>query len=152
MATRNNLDRTFGPFGSSLGFFLMIGGAIAAWFSLSGIILVVIGAFAAFTTTTCRIDPVNKKIKYSDDLFGFIQTGKWIEIVPGMSLGVRKFHRGFVTYINANQPMAIHERDLRIVLFVPGVKKPVQLKKIENTESINSEIKELSNLLAIPFN
>jgi len=83
---KNKLDRTFGPFGSSTGFFLMLGGVLATYFSIFGLLLVIIGAFAAFTSTSALIDTDNKKIKYSDNLFGILPVGKWIDIKPDMKV------------------------------------------------------------------
>ena len=83
MIIQNKMDRTFGPFGSSTGFFLMIGGLVATWFSIFGLLIVLTGAFVAFTSSGVQIDTENKRLRYSDNLFGFIKTGKWTDIKPG---------------------------------------------------------------------
>ena len=90
MILKNKLEIAFGPFGSSTGFFIMIGGIIATFYSLIGPVIVIIGAFAAFTSTSTRIDTDKKRIKLSNNLFGIIPVGKWIEIKPGMKLGLKK--------------------------------------------------------------
>jgi hypothetical protein len=130
MILKNKLDKTFGPFGSSTGFFMMIGGLIATCFSVFGIMIAIIGAFAAFTFTSTYIDIDNRKINHSDNLFGIFQRGKWINIKPDMKLGLFKSHRGFVGYIRGNQPIDIHNNDKRIMLYDSYNKKIMPVKKL----------------------
>ena len=99
MIIKNKLDKTFGPFGTSTGFFIMIGGVIATFYSFLGLIIAIVGAFACFTSTSTIIDTDNKRIKHSDNLFGIIPIGKWIDIKPDMKIGLKKFHRGYRAYI-----------------------------------------------------
>ena len=149
MVIHYKLDKTFGPFGSSTGFFLFIGGIIATWFSAFGLILAFIGAFASFTTTGTTIDTEKKKIRYSDNLFGIIPVGKWVDIKQDMSLGLKKFHRGFVGYIRGTQPLGIHENDTRIVLYDSDNKQIMQVKKVKSYEKSGDELTELTRLLGL---
>jgi hypothetical protein len=151
MILENKLDRTFGPFGSSTGFFLVIGGLIATYFSILGLLIIVIGAFAAFTSTSTFINTGKKKIKYSDNLFGIIHIGKWIDIKPDMKLGLKKSHRGFVGYIRGTQPVGIHQNDIRIVLLDSHNKQIMQVKKLSSRDSSKNELDNLSSLLEIPI-
>jgi hypothetical protein len=149
MIIRNRLDKPFGPFGGSTGFFLLLGGLAATWFSPYGLILAAIGAFAAFTTTSTFIDIDNKRIKFSNDLFGIISTGKWIDIKPGMKLGIKRVHRGFQAYTRANQPVGIHNVDFRIILYEAGNDEIMQVKKFSDRESAFNGINELCTFLNI---
>jgi hypothetical protein len=149
MIARNKLDKTFGPFGSSTGLFMLIGGIVATYFSFLGIIFIIIGAFAAFTTSSTFIDAENKRIKYSDDLFGIIPIGKWIYIKPEMSLGLKKSHRGYVGYIRGNQPVDIHYNDIRIFLYDSNNKQIMPIKKFDSYESSKNEINILKSSLGL---
>jgi hypothetical protein len=149
MIIKNKLDKTFGPFGSNTGFFLMLGGALTTYFSIFGLLLVIIGAFAAFTTTSALIDIDNKKVKYSDNLFGFMSIGKWIDIKPYMKIGLKKSHRGYVGYIRGTQPVGIHYNDIRIILYDSGNKQIMPLNKFYSYESSETELKNLSSLLGL---
>jgi len=149
MIIKNKLDKTFGPFGSSTGFFLMIGGIITTYFVIYGIIIVIVGAFAAFTTTSTFIDTDNKKIKFSDNLFGIISVGKWIQIKPEMKLGLSKSHRGYVGYIRGTQPLDIHHNDIRIILYDSSNKKIMPVKKFDSYEASKNDLKNLSSLLGL---
>jgi hypothetical protein len=149
MIIQNKLDRTFGPFGSSTGFFLLIGGLITSYFSIFGLLIVLIGAFAAFTSTSVQIDTDNKRIKYSDNLFGIIKIGKWIDLKPDMKLGLKKSHRGYVGYILGTQPVGIHENDIRIVLYDASNKKIMPVKKFDSVESSRKGLINLSSILGL---
>lgn len=149
MIIKNKLDITFGPFGSSTGFFLMIGGLIATYFSIFGILIATIGAFAAFTSTSTSIDTAKKKIRYSDNLFGIIPFGKWIDIKPEMKLGLKKYHRGFVGYIRGNQPVDIHNNDIRIFLYDSNNKMIMPVKKFDSYETSRIDLNTLSTLLEL---
>ncbi len=83
----NRFGLTFGPFGSSTGFFLILGGIATTWFSVYGLLIVFAGLFALFTDSRTKIDTEGKKVRHSDNLFGFIPVGKWIAILPGMKPG-----------------------------------------------------------------
>ena len=150
MIIRNKLDKTFGPFGSSTGLFLVAGGFVATYFSISGLLIVLIGAFAAFTSTSTFIDADNRRIKYSDNLFGFLPVGKWLEITPDMKLGLRKSHRGFTGYIRVNQPLGISENDIRIFLYDSNNKQIMPVNKFSSLEAAQNALNNLSSLLRIP--
>lgn len=149
MIIKNKLDITFGPFGSSTGFFILIGGIIAAYYSIIGLFIAIIGAFACFTSTSTYIDIDNKKIKFSNNLFGIIPVGKWIDIKPEMKIGLKKSHRGYRAYIRGTQPIGIHYKNIRIILYGSDNKQIMQVKKFDNYESSKKELEKLSSLLTL---
>ena len=149
MIIKNKLDKTFGPFGTSTGFFIMIGGIIATFYSFLGLIIAIVGAFACFTSTSTIIDTDNKKIKYSDNLFGIIPVGKWIDIKPDMKIGLKKFHRGYRAYIRGTQKIGIHYNDIRIFLYDSANKQLVPINKFDSYESSKNELNNLSSLLGL---
>jgi hypothetical protein len=152
MVIKNRLERSFGPFGSSTGFFLLLGGLAATWFSPAGIILAAIGAFITFTSTGSIIDTDNKKVRFTNNIFGIIPLGKWIDIRPGMKLGLKRIHRGYQAYTRANQPVGIHYTDLRIILYEADNDEIMQLKRFTDRESAIAGLREMSSLLDIPVN
>jgi len=146
---KNKLDKTFGPFGTSTGFFIMIGGIIATFYSFLGLIIALVGAFACFTSTSTIIDTDNKRIKHSDNLFGIIPVGKWIDIKPDMKIGLKKFHRGYRAYIRGTQKVGIHYKDIRIFLYDSANKQLVPINKFDSYESSKNELNNLSSLLGL---
>lgn len=149
MIIKNKLDTTFGPFGSSTGFFLFIGGIITTYYALVGIVIAIIGAFISFTTTSTLIDTEKKRIKFSNNLFGFIRVGRWIEIKPGMRIGLKKSHKGYRAYIRGAQPIGIHNKDFRIFLYGSDNKLIMPIKKFDSYESSKIELKNLNTILGI---
>jgi hypothetical protein len=149
MIIENKLDKTFGPFGTSTGFFMLIGGIIATYYSFIGLFIAFLGAFAAFTSTSTLIDTENKKIKFSNNLFGIIPVGKWIDITPDMKTGLRKSHRGYVGYIRGTQPIGIHYNDIRIMLYDRNNKQIMPIKKPDSYESAKSELNNLKSSLGL---
>ncbi len=149
MIIKNRLDKTFGPFGSSTGLFMFLGGIIATYFSLIGVLIALVGSFAAFTSASTLIDTEKKKIKYSNNLFGFIQAGKWIDIKPDMKIGLKKFHKGYTGYIRVTQPIGIHYNDIRIFLYQADNKEIMPIGKFNSYESSKIELLKLSSVLGL---
>jgi hypothetical protein len=147
MIINNKLDITFGPFASSTGLFLFLGGIAATYFSLLGLLLVLSGSFIWLTTTSTFIDTENKRVKFSNNLFGIIPVGEWFEIKPGMKLGLKKIHRGYRAYTRGSQPAGIHLIDFRIILCDHNDKEILQIKKFDSSESANRELAELKMIL-----
>jgi hypothetical protein len=149
MLFKNKLDRTFGPFGTSAGFFLMLGGIGATLFSPFAILLAFIGAFICFTTSSAVIDTGKKRARLTDDIFGIIPLGKWIDLDPGMKIGLKRFHRGYAAYSRGSQSMDIHHNDLRIFLYTSKNREIMPLKKIAPGGSPEDELKEMGHLLGL---
>ena len=127
----------------------MIGGVIATFYSFLGLIIAIVGAFACFTSTSTIIDTDNKRIKHSDNLFGIIPIGKWIDIKPDMKIGLKKFHRGYRAYIRGTQKIGIHYNDIRIFLYDSTNKQLVPINKFDSYESSKNELNNLSSLLGL---
>ncbi|HUX59378.1 MAG TPA: hypothetical protein VMV77_20565 [Bacteroidales bacterium] len=149
MVTKNKLDTTFGPFGSSTGFFMIIGGIVTTYYSLIGLVIAVIGAFVSFTSTSTFVDVDNKRIKFSNNLFGIIPVGKWIYINPDMKIGLKKSHRGYRAYIRGTQKIGLHNTDIRIFLYGSDNKQIMSIKKFSNLNSAKSYLSDLSTLLEL---
>jgi hypothetical protein len=149
MIVKNMLEKTFGPFGSSTGLFMFIGGILASWYSWIGPVIALIGAFASFTTTSVLVDADNKRIKLSNDLFGFIPFGRWIDIKPEMKLGLSRSHKGYRAYIRGTQPIGIHINDIRIFLFDARDKPIMPIKKFENYSSAKKDLDNLQSTLML---
>jgi len=149
MIFKNRLDRTFGPFGTSAGFFLMLGGIAATLFSPFAILLAFAGAFICFTTSGAVIDTAKKRVRLTDDIFGIIPLGKWIDIDPGMKVGLKRFHRGYTAYSRGSQSTDIHINDLRIFLYSSKNSEIIPLKKIAPGGSPEDELKEMGRILGL---
>ena len=103
MVIKNRLDKPFGPMAAFAGIVMFIAGLAATYFALTGLILVLIGALLGFTSTSTLVDTDKKRIKLSNNLFGILPVGKWIDIKPGMKVGLKKIRSGYRAYSRSNR-------------------------------------------------
>lgn len=143
MKTANRLDKSFGPIGSSAGFFLLVAGVVATFTSMFGLILVILGAFLGFTATYTLIDFDKRKIKFSEKLFGIIQTGKWISIVPGMKIGIKESNVTWTAHSKSNRSIDIYNKDFRLILFD---KENTEIMPLKKTDTLDAALVELEML------
>jgi hypothetical protein len=150
MIIENKLEnKSFGPFASSTGLFLFLGGLAFSYFNLFGLIIAIIGAFIAFTSTGTIIDSESRRIKHADYIFGLVPVGKWVDIRDDMRLGLKTVKRGYVGYIRGTQPMDIQYRDIRIFLYDCRNRPVMAIKKFRTADSAKDEIKDLGSLLGL---
>lgn len=143
----NNLGKTFGPVGSFSGIIVFILGSVATFFSIASSILILIGALVGFTSEQAIIDPENKRVKYSNTLFGFIRTGKWINLSSDMKIGLNISKQNWTAYSQGNRSIDIDEKNLLITLYSANKRKIMPLKRIKSMDLAIEEIKSLKSLL-----
>ena len=149
MKTNNELDKAFGPVGTTAGIVLFVVGIITIFTSLFGLILIVLGAFVGFTSTSTIIDFDLKRIKFSNNIFGIIPIGKWIPIDKDMKIGIQESDITWRTYSKGNRALDIVDHDFRIVLFDADDQEIMQIKKTKSQESSESEVDDLCIQLGI---
>jgi len=149
MITKNKLDKSFGPAGTSAGIFMFIAGIVVTFYSFTGLILVLIGAFVGFTSTSTMIDNDKKRIKFSNNLFGFIKTGQWIDIKPEMKLGLKKSNRVYRAYSRSNRTLDIDSKDIRLILYGADYKQIMPIKKFDSLDIAKVELKKSGNQLGL---
>lgn len=149
MITKNKLDKPFGPAGTSAGIFMFIAGIVVTFYSFTGLILVFIGAFVGFTSTSTMIDNDKKRIKFSNNLFGFIKTGQWIDIKPEMKLGLKKSNRVYRAYSRSNRTLDIDSKDIRLILYDSDNKQIMPIKKFDSPDIAKVELKKSGNQLGL---
>jgi hypothetical protein len=149
MTENFKLDRSFGPVGSFSGMILFVVGSISTFFYFSGLILVLIGAFVGFTSTSTMIDYVEKRIKFSNNIFGFIKTGQWISIVPEMKIGIKKSDIMWRAYSRGNRTLDIDNNGFRITLLNSNDKEIMEIKKADSLESAKLDQETISQRLGL---
>ena len=140
MIKNNKLDKSFGTVGTSSGLILFIAGVILTCFYFSGLILILIGAFVGFTSTSTLIDYDKKRIKFSNNIFGIIKIGKWINIESDMKIGIKKSDVTWRAYGASNQAIDVIEKDFRLILFDSDNKEIMQIKKMETLDAAKLEL------------
>ncbi len=130
MKIKNKLDKPFGPGGTFTGLVIFSAGIGILLYSIGfGIALILIGMFIGFTNSMAYIDTDQKKVRYSNQLFGIIPTGKWVQVTPSMKIILRRNHRGYRMYSRSNRKLDIHQHDYRLVLTDFNGNEIAELKK-----------------------
>ena len=149
MKSTYKFDKSFGPVASFSGILIFIVGLIATYFSLTGLILVVLGAFIGFTNSSTTIDAKNKRIRFSNNIFGIIKTGKWINVDMDMQVGIKRDNKVYRTYSKSNRTLDIEVHDTKLYLFDKNDKPILPIMKIQNKKNNNDEIDKISSELEI---
>ncbi|HPS74568.1 MAG TPA: hypothetical protein PLD52_09780 [Bacteroidales bacterium] len=149
MIENNKLDKSFGPVGTSAGVILFVVGLILTFSHLTGLILMLIGAFVGFSSTSALIDYEKKQIKFSNNLFGIIKIGQWLSIEPDMKIGIKESNLTWRTYSMGNRTLDINNKDYRIILFDSGNKEIMQIKKTKLKESAIIDLETMRNRLGL---
>ena len=116
MTVNNKLEKSFGPVGSIAGITLFVAGMIAAYNSAFGLIFIVLGAFVGFSTTSTLINFDFRKVKFSNNLFGFIRIGKWLPVTDEMKIGIRESNVTWRAYSRSNRSLDIESHDFMVIL------------------------------------
>ncbi|MGF1587034.1 MAG: hypothetical protein ACFCUM_17070 [Bacteroidales bacterium] len=149
MTTNYKLDKVFGPVGTAAGFVLIIAGLIMSYQSPIALILVVIGGFIGFTDTSSVIDLEGKRIRMSNNIFGFIRTGKWMNIEPDMRLGIERQGMVWRSYSRSNRSISISNKDVRIYLYDSNNRKVMPVMKHKTYQSARTALMNLSQELGL---
>jgi len=142
-------EKAFGPVASFSGYVIAGAGLIALYFSWTGLILVFFGVFVGFTNSGTTIDYTNRKVKFSNNIFGLIKIGKWLNIADDMSIGIKKSNKSFRTYSQSNRVLEIFVKTNKIYLFDLQGKPVMPLKKIGTINNSGKELEDLSRILGL---
>jgi len=145
----NKLDQSFGPIGTIAGITLFVVGVILTPFSFSGLFLILIGAFVGFTSTSTIIDSDNKRVRFSNNLFGILRTGKWINIESNMKIGIKQSNRAWRAYSGGSRSIDTSDKGFRVILFDAHSKQIMPLMKTNSFESAKKELESLAIQLGL---
>lgn len=137
--TTNKLDYLFGPVGTISGKTIFLAGVILIFFSLSGLILILFGAFVGFTYKSIIIDFESRKVKPSTNIFGIIPWGKWVFVHPDMKVSFRKTGNTWRTYSRGNRSFNIADKDYFIFLCDSKGTEIIPLLKTNDSEKARLE-------------
>jgi hypothetical protein len=156
----NRISKTFGPVGSFAGimiFFLGLSatilfndGRIAGF--LVGILTTLTGAFIGFSNSSVLIDQKKKRVRFSNNIFGFIRTGVWMDIEPDMKIGITASKMNIRSYSRGNRILDIPVKKFIVMLF-DKESKPIATLGISNfKDQAIKEAEILSENLKIKYN
>ena len=120
--------------------------------SLIGLGLIAIGGFVGFSSTSTLMDDYKKRVKFSNNIFGIIRTGKWIDINPEMKLGLKRSNISYRTYSRSNQSLNVSQKDVRVFLYNSNGEQIMPIKKYESLKEAQVDLIELSAKVVIGSN
>jgi hypothetical protein len=147
--TNNRLDKSFGPVGTFAGLIMFIVGIILTCFYFSSVLLILIGGFVGFTSTSAIIDYGKKRVKLSNNIFGIIPVGKWLQILPTMKIGIKESNQTYRAYSQGNRTLDVSTMDFRIILYDSDEKEIMQIKKTDSLDSAKAERNAIGNQLGL---
>jgi len=147
MLLYNNHGKFFGPVQVYMGYVFIACGIFFVTYSLTTLLLLIPGAFMAFTFTGTIIDIENKKVRPYTSLFGFIRTGKWIEVSRFSRFKIMKSNRRYTSYSRANVQLDMNISDITLLLVSKDGRRKVVLNRYSNFEDARKEMDELSGML-----
>ena len=149
MIINNKLDKSFGPVGSFSGIVVFAAGLISIFYSLSALILLLIGWFLGFSYSCTLIDVNKKRIRFSNTLFGIIKTGQWMDIKTDMKIGIRNSTKVWRSYSQSNRTLDIENKDFRLILYDSSGKMIMPILKVNNLNSAKSELEKICRQLGL---
>ena len=149
MTIKNTLDKVFGPVGTSSGIFLIVAGLIITYFSFTGLILVLTGAFVGLTSTCTFIDFDKGRLKFSFNLFGIVPTGRWVRIQSDMKIGIKKSNKVWRSYSRSNRILEIAGNDYRLILYDGKGREIMPVQKFDTIDSAKATLEKFSKQTGI---
>lgn len=141
-------DKSFGPSGGFAGYFLMLVGLATVFLSVSGAVLLLMGSFMGFSTSGCSVDVDHFRIRFTNNLWGFIKVGKWQYVHRKMQLGLSHARMAYQVHSLSNRTISVTDPDWRVNIY-DGEKsrKGKTICKYKNREDAEVELARLSELL-----
>jgi len=134
-----------------MGYVFIAVGIFCAVYSPYILLFLIPGTFMAFTSTGTIIDIENKKVRPYTSLFGFIRTGKWIEVSLFSGFKIMKSNRRYTSYSRANVQLDMNISDVKLLLINKNGTRKVELNRYKSFEDARKDMDELKNSL-FPLN
>ena len=141
-------DKSFGPSGGFAGYFLMGVGVFTIFLSISGAVLLLLGSFMAFSASGCSVDVDHFRIRFTNNLWGFIKVGKWQYVHRKMQLGLSHARMAYQVHSLSNRTISVTDPDWRVNIY-DGEKsrKGKTICKFKNRDDAEEALARLSELL-----
>lgn len=149
MKQKHRFDKSFRPVASFSGILIFIAGLIATYFILTGLILVVLGAFIGFTDSSTTVDFENRRIRFSNNVFGIIKTGKWINLAKEMQVGIKRDNKSYRTYSRSNRTLDLKVHNTILYLFDNKGNPILPIMKIQKDKNPHDEMERIGRELKI---
>lgn len=149
MIINNKLDKVFGPSGTFAGYIMIVIGIIFAFHSLGSIILIIPGAFTAFSTTGTLIDTEKKKVKYYTSYFGLTKTGKWFDINIFSEIRLSRSIISYRVYSRSNRQTETTKKGYRINFYSQEKKNQIPVMHCSDIQTARNEADKISTVTGL---
>lgn len=147
MVLRNyNHGKFFGPVQVFMGYVFIATGIFCAIYSLTVLLFIIPGSFLAFTFTGTIIDTENKKVRPYTYLFGFIRTGKWVEVSRFSGFKIMKSNRRYTSFSRTNMQLDLNITDISLLMISKNSKMKVLINRYKSFEDARREMEDLKML------
>ncbi len=151
MIINNKLDKVFGPSGTFAGYTIIVIGIIFAFHSIGSIILIIPGAFTAFSTTGTLIDTEKKKVKYYTSYFGLTKTGKWLDMNIFSEIRLSRSIISYRAYSRSNRQTETNKTGYRINFYSNSNKTRIPVMHCSDIQTARDEAEKISTLTGLPI-
>ncbi|HOY50301.1 MAG: hypothetical protein KA780_03635 [Prolixibacteraceae bacterium] len=145
-----NTGRTFPPTVVFAGTLILLAGLLSVT-RVTGILMVLTGAFLLFSTDKVRIHPGTGKISSGTSLFGIISTGKQRNLKAFRGLAVVPYSICTTTHSLSNRSNSVQEREFRVYLVERIPEQALLVRKFLLAEEAFAFARQLSSILEIPL-
>lgn len=149
MIEKHKLDIAFGTAGSFAGFSIIVAGIIVLFSNITAIALIVLGSFFAFTSTSCLVDFQNKRVKFTNNLFGFYPVGKWVYVTQGMKIKAITSRNVERVLSRSNREINLEKKDYRLILYNSDNKPLIHIMKLNSSTEAMQKKKILNEKLGL---
>lgn len=144
----NRLGKSFGSSFSFSGWILCIAGILLTYNSIYCLLLIIPGAFIAFTDSSVIIDFDSKKIFYSNNIFGILKFGKWFSVGTDSTLKVVRNKSGTRMHSLGNRTIDLRGKSYKLILS-NRKKDIIPLKLSNNLNELKKDADYISNRLNV---
>jgi len=138
-----------GPSGTFSGYILVIFGVIATIFTLTGILVFIVGLYLAFGHFCSSIDSENRRVRKGIKLFGWAVSGRWTDVDDTYVPEIRKVKCKYTVYSSTNRKLELEQTDYKIYIYSAQHSKRIALAKFKDLEKAQDEIKTIIGLFKL---
>jgi hypothetical protein len=149
MVLNYKLNKIAGPSGTFSGYILLIFGIISTIFTLTGVVVLIIGLFLAFSYYCSSIDSENRRVRNGIKLFSWVISGRWTDVDDTYKTEIRKVKGKYTVYSSSNRKLELEQTDYKIYIYSTQHSKRIALAKFKDFDKAKDEIKTIMELLKI---
>ena len=95
------------------------------------------------------IDYGKRRVKFSNNIFGFIRIGKWMSLELSMKIGIMESNQTYRAYSRGNRTLDVTQKDFRLFLYDSMDQEIMPIKKTESLDAAKIELEIESKRLGL---